>query len=219
MVLKKVWNVVPFSFAEHEVIWKGTTAKSRLYAIWDLGLTSYNIWVLLELVGNHEILSLQSSEVNWNQRGITHSIVLLITPSSRLPPPPSHKHRPLTTRCRPRGKAAAGPLSSRGMAGRCLTAESLKPIKNACNRGKGCARAKGELVTSPYIIPQPQCCQFSLKAGNASRFMAGVLCWVRGFGWENWGGVDWDPARLGGISGSGLRGWSYAAGVCVALNK
>lgn len=92
--------------------------ESQLHAIWDLGLTSYNIWVLLKLVGNHEILSLQSSGVNWNQRGITHSVVPLITPSSHLPPPPSHTHWPLTTRCHQGRTRSKMPVT--GERGMCL---------------------------------------------------------------------------------------------------
>lgn len=88
------------------------------------------------------------------------------------------------------------------------TPEPLEPVKNACERGKGRVLEERELVTSPYIIPQPRCYQFVLRAGSALRFMAGVLCSVQSFGWGKRGGVGWDPGRLAGISGSGLQGWS-----------
>lgn len=114
---------------------------------WDLGLTSYHIWILLKLVGNHEILSLQSSGVNWNQRGITHSIVPLITPGSCLPPAASCPHQP-------QGTAATSSCHPAGwLAERAATPDSLEPITNACERGKGLVQEGRELVTSPYITP------------------------------------------------------------------
>lgn len=83
-------TVAPFAFGGHLVIWEEPRQTPTVPR--DLGLTSYHIWILLKLVGNHEILSLQSSGVNWNQRGITHSIVPLITAGSCLPPAASHPH-------------------------------------------------------------------------------------------------------------------------------